>query len=111
MEEIATIRSVAGRSPGLDDSLTRPAIRVHALEKRYGDVRAVRGINLEVRKAEIFGLIGPDGAGKTSTFQIIAGVMEASSGAVEVFGRPALEARAQTVRYSRPIRRACGRCL
>ena len=49
-----------------------------------------------MQPGEIFGLIGPDGAGKTSTFQILAGVMEASSGRVEVFGRPAREARSQT---------------
>ncbi len=53
------------------------AIRVHDLWKRYGSIEAVRGINLEVGQGEIFGLIGPDGAGKTSTFQILAGVMEA----------------------------------
>jgi len=47
-------------------------------------------------RGEIFGLIGPDGAGKTSTFQILAGVMEGTSGSVEVFGRPAREARSQT---------------
>src|SRR5262249_6658332 len=45
---------------------------------------------------EIFGLIGPDGAGKTTTFQILGGVMEATSGAAEVFGRPAREMRSQT---------------
>ena len=72
------------------------AIRVRDLRKRYGAVEAVRGITLEVRAGEIFGLIGPDGAGKTSTFQILAGVMEATSGAAEVFGRPAREARTQT---------------
>ena len=49
-----------------------------------------------MNKGEIFGLIGPDGAGKTTTFQILAGVMEADSGAAEVFGRPAREMRAQT---------------
>ena len=72
------------------------AIRVRDLRKRYGAVEAVRGITLEVRAGEIFGLIGPDGAGKTSTFQILAGVMEATSGTAEVFGRPAREARTQT---------------
>src|SRR5215813_12768242 len=72
------------------------AIRVRDLWKRYGAVEAVRGVSLEVNEGEIFGLIGPDGAGKTSTFQIIAGVMETDSGAAEVFGQPAREMRAQT---------------
>ncbi|HEY7183008.1 MAG TPA: ATP-binding cassette domain-containing protein [Blastocatellia bacterium] len=72
------------------------AIRVQGLWKRYGSVEAVRGVSLEVNEGEIFGLTGPDGAGKTTTFQIIAGVMEADSGAVEIFGRPAREMRAQT---------------
>ena len=73
-----------------------PAIRVSGLRKRYGAVEAVRGIDLEVAVGEIFGLIGPDGAGKTTTFQILAGVMEGTSGLVEVFGAPARKARAQT---------------
>ncbi len=72
------------------------AIRIHDLVKRYDTVEAVRGICLDVREGEIFGMIGPDGAGKTSTFQIAAGVMESTSGGVEIFGAPAREARAQT---------------
>ena len=72
------------------------AIRIRDLVKRYGAVEAVRGICLDVHEGEIFGLIGPDGAGKTSTFQIPAGVMESTSGGVEIFGVPAREARAQT---------------
>jgi ABC-2 type transport system ATP-binding protein len=80
---------------GSDGSETT-AIRITRLWKRYGKLEAVRGISFEVGKGEIFGLIGPDGAGKTSTFQILAGVMEASAGSTEVFGRPAREARAQT---------------
>jgi ABC-2 type transport system ATP-binding protein len=72
------------------------AIRVSTLWKRYGALEAVRGISFEVRKGAIFGLIGPDGAGKTTTFQILAGVMEATSGSAEVFDRPAREARSQT---------------
>jgi ABC-2 type transport system ATP-binding protein len=72
------------------------AIRTRALTRRYGAVEAVRDIDLDVRAGEIFGLIGPDGAGKTSTFQILAGVMEPSAGLAEVFGRPAREARSDT---------------
>jgi ABC-2 type transport system ATP-binding protein len=71
------------------------AIRVLGLWKRYAGVEAVRGIDLQIRRGEIFGLIGPDGAGKTSTFQILGGVMEPTSGQVEVFGRKAREMRSQ----------------
>ena len=72
------------------------AIAIDGLKKHYGAVEAVRGIGFEVRQSEIFGLIGPDGAGKTSTFQILAGVMEASAGKAEIFGVAAREARSQT---------------
>src|SRR5439155_3168644 len=72
------------------------AIHVENLYKKYGSVEAIRGITFQVRQGEIFGLIGPDGAGKTSTFQILAGVMEASSGLANVFGMPAREMRAQS---------------
>jgi ABC-2 type transport system ATP-binding protein len=72
------------------------AVRVDRLTKHYGKVEAVRGISFEVDKGEIFGFIGPDGAGKTTTFEILAGVMRATSGAIDVLGKPAREARAQT---------------
>jgi ABC-2 type transport system ATP-binding protein len=85
------------RPDGIAARLATPcAIEVHKISKRYGKLDAVRGISFEVRKREIFGLIGPDGAGKTSTFQILAGVMEATSGEANIFGRPARRMRAQT---------------
>jgi len=64
-----------------------PAISVRNLIKRYGNFTAVKGINFEVRQGEIFGLIGPDGAGKTSTFHILGGVMESSAGDVQILGK------------------------
>ncbi len=70
-----------------------PAISTRALTKRYGALEAVCGIDLEVCPGEIFGLIGPDGAGKTSTFQILGGVMEATSGTATLLGQPARLAR------------------
>ena len=73
-----------------------PAILVKDLHKDYGATHAVRGISLTVSKGEIFGMIGPDGAGKTTTFQILAGVMEATSGVVAIFGQPARAMRSQT---------------
>jgi ABC-2 type transport system ATP-binding protein len=75
--------------------MTDVAIQVEGLRKNYGAIQAVRGISFEVRQGEIFGLIGPDGAGKTSTFQILGGVMEATSGIGNIFGRPAREARSE----------------
>jgi ABC-2 type transport system ATP-binding protein len=83
-------------SGGCPDGAETSAIRITGLWKRYGTLEAVRGISFEVGKGEIFGLIGPDGAGKTTTFQILAGVMEASAGSAEVLGQPAREARSQT---------------
>src|SRR5438105_1252379 len=69
------------------------AMRVAGLKNNYGSVEAVRGINLTVAQGEIFGLIGPDGAGKTSVFQILGGVMRATSGDAIMLGRSARDAR------------------
>ena len=81
----------------LSGAANLPAINVTGLKKTYGGaVQAVRGIDVSVARGEIFGLIGPDGAGKTTTFQIMAGVMEATSGAVSIYGEPARDARFHT---------------
>jgi ABC-2 type transport system ATP-binding protein len=77
-------------------SASGTAVRLTDLRKHYDSLEAVRGISFDVGEGEIFGLIGPDGAGKTSTFQVLAGVMEATGGRAEVFGEPAREARSQT---------------
>ena len=79
-----------------DAAASGAAIDVRGLKKRYGALEAVRGISFEVQRGEIFGLIGADGAGKTTTFQILAGVMEATGGTAEIFGRPARDARSRT---------------
>ena len=59
---------------------TETAIKVRGLTKTYGSFAAVKGIDLDIAKGEIFGFIGPDGAGKTSVFQILGGVMPPTSG-------------------------------
>ena len=64
-----------------------PVIRVRGLQKRYGHHEAVRGIDLEVRRGEIFAFLGPNGAGKTTTVEILEGFREASGGSVEVLGQ------------------------
>lgn len=64
-----------------------PAIRLHALHKAYGPVRAVDGIDLTVAPGEIVAVLGPNGAGKSTTTEMITGIATPDSGRVEVFGR------------------------
>lgn len=63
-----------------------PVVRVAGFRKRYKKHVAVDGIDLTVNKGEIYGLIGPDGAGKSSLMKAIAGVLTYDGGVVEVFG-------------------------
>jgi ABC-2 type transport system ATP-binding protein len=63
-----------------------PAIEVHDLRKRYGEYEAVRGIDIAVRRGEVFGLLGPNGAGKTTTVEILEGYRARSGGEVSVLG-------------------------
>ena len=68
----------------------KPAIVCRDLKKSYPGkkiVEAVRGLNLQVNRGECFGLLGPNGAGKTTTIEILEGLLEATSGEVEVLGR------------------------
>src|SRR5580658_9768737 len=62
-------------------------ISIRGLRKSYGDAEAVRGIDLEIRRGEIFAFLGPNGAGKTTTVEILEGFRQATSGTVEVLGR------------------------
>ena len=62
-----------------------PIVRVTGFTKRYGKAAAVQGVDLTVQRGEIYGLIGPDGAGKSSLMKAIAGVLTYDGGAVEVF--------------------------
>jgi ABC-2 type transport system ATP-binding protein len=65
---------------------TAPAIEVHDLRKSYGAHEAVRGIDLAVRRGEVFGLLGPNGAGKTTTVEILEGYRARDGGEVAVLG-------------------------
>jgi len=66
----------------MDDNV----ISARGLLKLYGAQRAVNGIDLDIRRGEIFGLLGPNGAGKTTTILMMLGLTEISGGTVEVLG-------------------------
>ena len=74
-----------------------PVLSVQNLSKRYGEKIAVDSISFEVRHNEIVGLLGPNGAGKTTTINMILGVLEPSSGAIEIDRIPLAKRRAQAI--------------
>ncbi|TYQ29889.1 ATP-binding cassette domain-containing protein [Pseudanabaena sp. UWO310] len=81
-------------NPSVENSISFDSvISVRNLSKRYGDFLAIKGIDFAVQQGEIFGLIGPDGAGKTTCFHILGGVMESSGGEVLVLGETPRTAR------------------
>ena len=65
-----------------------PVLATAGLELHYGAAVAVRGLSFAVPRGEVLGLIGPDGAGKTSTLRVLGGLMRASGGTAEAFGAP-----------------------
>ena len=68
----------------------RDAIRVEGLGKTFGGVAALDSLTLSVAEGEIFGLVGPDGAGKTTTMRLLGSIMEPTSGEAWVAGRHVL---------------------
>jgi len=75
----------------------RAAIRLEQVSKRYEAVTALEDLTLDIRRGEMFGLIGPDGAGKTTTIRLMGGLLHPDGGRIEVLGRdPAAEHRAIT---------------
>ena len=77
------------------------AILTENLTKRFGRILAVAGLNLAVRREEIFGLVGPDGAGKTTTIRMLAAIMNPTKGWAKVAGY-------DTVRQAEEIKRIIG---
>ena len=65
---------------------TETGVELSSVSYRYGKVEAVRDLTLSIAPGEMFGLIGPDGAGKTTTIRTICGLLPATSGTVRVFG-------------------------
>lgn len=76
-------------------------LEIKNLSKRYGNFQALDGLNLEIKKGELFGFVGPNGAGKTTTIKIITGLLYPDSGSVVIDGIDA-------VKDSRSLKRKIG---
>ncbi|MDQ5937066.1 MAG: drug efflux transport system ATP-binding protein [Cyanobacteriota bacterium erpe_2018_sw_21hr_WHONDRS-SW48-000092_B_bin.40] len=74
-------------------SAIQPIVKVQGLKKSYGALEAVKGLDFDIYEGEIFGLIGPDGAGKTTTFHVLGGVMEQTAGSASVIGQKPRDVR------------------
>ena len=90
MDSISKIDSIT-EEYGVDQAATgsaqpEPVVSVRGLVKRYGSLEAVAGIDLEVRRGEIFAFLGPNGAGKTTTVEILEGFQQRTGGQVSVLG-------------------------
>lgn len=84
-----------------DTTSTTPAIVLDGVSKRFGSVEALRNINLQVHRGELFGLIGPDGAGKSTIYRILTTLANPDSGSATVGGF-------DTRQQPRAIRRSVG---
>ncbi|HKA10288.1 MAG TPA: ATP-binding cassette domain-containing protein [Candidatus Dormibacteraeota bacterium] len=67
--------------------MTDTVLSTHRLSKSYGSREAVKGIDVEVRRGEVFGFLGPNGAGKTTTIRMALGLIRPTGGRVDVLGR------------------------
>src|SRR4029078_8746068 len=89
----------AGRSPREARAMTQtqlstttaapirvPAVSLSEVTKTFGDVQAVRGIDLELQQGEVVAFLGPNGAGKTTTIDMVLGLSQPTSGQVSVLG-------------------------
>jgi ABC-2 type transport system ATP-binding protein len=75
-----------------------PAVVVEGLEKRYGDIQAVKGVSFNVLPRETFGFLGPNGAGKSTTIKMLATLVQPTGGSATVAGFDVVRQRAQVRR-------------
>jgi putative spermidine/putrescine transport system ATP-binding protein len=81
-----TVEASSEIGPG-DERAATPALRLENVVKRFGDVTAVAGVDLEIADGEFFSMLGPSGSGKTSTLRMIAGFEQPTEGRILLHGR------------------------
>ena len=78
---------VEGSTPGEGRVRGQPVLQLHRLSKNFGGLNALRGVDLQLFAGDRKAIIGPNGAGKTTLFNVITGILPASSGQVVLFGQ------------------------
>ena len=73
--------------------MSEPVLRVENLRKEFGGLVAVKDVSFEVSPGEFIGLIGPNGCGKSTTFNCISGLLDQTAGSIEIFGKDASNMR------------------
>ncbi len=100
VQPIATAQPAAPVMPrAADDRDAASAVlRTHGLRKQYGRVTAVQDVSITVRRGDVFGFLGPNGSGKTTTVAMILSLIEPTAGNVELFGQTTREGRYDALR-------------
>ena len=93
MESTVEAKKTEAKQKGVELKSTRAAIHVANLHKSFGSSHVLNGINLDVRQGEFYALMGPNGSGKSTLAAIIASVVTADSGTIEIFGAKPADAR------------------
>ena len=75
-------------TPFVPDPNAPPAMEAHGLTKRFGDFTAVDHVSFTIQKGEIFGFLGSNGCGKSTTMKMLTGLLEATEGAATLLGKP-----------------------
>jgi len=79
-------------------------LQTRGLAKHFGQVRAVDGVDLGVRRGEVYGFLGPNGSGKTTTIGMLLGLIHPTAGAVELFGQAVSPERTRPLRAHRTVK-------
>ncbi|MEP3439442.1 MAG: ribosome-associated ATPase/putative transporter RbbA [Hoeflea sp.] len=85
----AAANDAASQTPSAEPPATEePAIRARGLTKRFGDFTAVHAVSFDIARGEIFGFLGSNGCGKTTTMKMLTGLLPATEGEASIFGQP-----------------------
>jgi ABC-type multidrug transport system ATPase subunit len=92
IDNSVTVQQTERLTQTVIDNSVEAVLTTHNLTKHFGRITAVNNLNLEVKRGQVFGMLGPNGSGKTTTLGMLMGVVNATSGSFKWFGEPATPA-------------------